>query len=71
MVEKIDKIIFGWIMLLFAPPATLILTIEFAKIFFNLKELFWGISIIFMGIVLSILEVIRLISQTKEVLRIK
>jgi len=71
MGRKVDKIILGWIMLLFAPPITLILAFEFAKLFFNLKEIFWGIFIIVMGIILFIAEVVQLFNQTKELLGIK
>lgn len=70
-IREVGKIIWEWVLFILLPPITLILSVEFSKVFFNLKENFWGVFIIVAGVILSILEVMQLVSKTKEVLGIK
>ena len=65
MNKKVGKVIWEWILLLLAPPITLIVVIELAKVIFILST-GYGLLFLLAGIITFIAEIIGLINKTKE-----
>ena len=65
-IKEIGELVWKWILFLLLPPITLIITIEFAKVFFSLKETFWGIFIILIGVIGEIIEIFKLKKETED-----
>lgn len=69
MEDDDSKLVGEWIFFILAPPITLILVIEFAKILFGLGA-FYGFLFLIGGIVAFIAEIYGLVNRTKEALGI-
>jgi len=67
--KKINNALWQVVLFILLPPITLIVMIEFAKVFFNMGESFYGGLIIVVGIVIFVAEGYGIYYKLKEAIQ--